>query len=411
MAYVCKYVQDDASYTPYVEAMYTTLSGAGWELHDAVSSTNKVFKSKGENGVYCYGYIQASLESTFYIVLRMFQDWNSATHVGIAGTYYSAADARMVINTYKPVVMYCNKDFFLIWCTTATPADACVSVVGVLSEVYDTTLTTTTSGVSSGSSVTVPVVSSDGFLKGARYKLVGINLEGREVVTVSSITNSTNLVVSSLTYNYSSGAYIGKEPCPIFTQSAVSGPSLYYGFGYNSGYSTVDGTGKQTNPSTRLIPLDMLVNTYLDPEPTYNLYGLCPTHFVEYSLYSYIGYFNNLFKPPIYAASNTAYDGIFMNGDLYTTKAQPILTVISGTVTNTITLGAVSWDTNELQNKIVIIAIGNSAGHTRKIISNTSDTITVGVNWGITIDVDDSVIVCDEVYRPIASVCAKEVII
>jgi hypothetical protein len=409
MAYVCKYVQDDASYTPYVEAMYTTLSGAGWELYDAVSSTNKVFKSKGENGAYCYGYIQASLESTYYIQLKMYQDWNSSTHAGIAGTYYSSTDARMAINLHKPVILYCNKDFLLMWCVVAVPGDQCIVFGGMLSEVYDTTLTTTTSGISSGSSVTVPVVASDGFLKGARYKLVGVNQEGREVVTVSSITDSTNLVVSSLTYNYSSGAYIGKEPCPIIVNYIISNPGLYYGFGYNSTYSTVDGTGNQTNASTRFTALNMIPHAYLDPEPTYNLYGLCPSNFVEYNSYSYIGHFNDIFNPPVAPASCTAYDGIYMNCDLYTTKAQPILTVASGSV-NTVTLNAVSWDVNELQNKIVIIAIGNSAGHTRKIVSNTSDTITVSTNWCIDIDTDDSAIICDEVYRPVGYFCVKEII-
>jgi hypothetical protein len=393
-----------------MEAMFTTLSGAGWELHDEVSSINKVFKSKGENGDYCYGYMQVSLEDTFYIVLRMYQDWNTSTHVGIAGTYYSSADARTAINSYKPIVIYCDKNFLFLWCTNTTPADYSVSFAGMVSEVYDTTLTTTTSGISSGSSVTIPVASSDGFFKGARYKLVGTNLEGREVVTVASITDSTNLVVSSLTYNYSSGAYIGKDPCPIITFYIISGPSFYYGFGYNSTYSTVDGTGNQTNATSRIMSADIIVPTSIDPEETYNLYGLCHTTLIEYPGYNYVGYNNSIFKPPVAPGSHTAYDGIFMNGDLYTTNARPILTVTSGTATNTITLGAVSWDINELQNKIVIIAVGNSAGHTRKIISNTSDTITVGVNWGITINVDDSVIVCDEVYRAVSYFCVKEII-
>jgi len=409
MAYICTHVQDDASYTPYVEAMFATLSGAGWELHDDVSATNKVYKSKGENGNYCYGYIQASLEATSNLELKIYQDWNSSTHVGIAGTYYYATDARASISTHKPVLMYCDKDFLFIWSTNAIPGDQCIVFAGMLSEVYDTTLTTTTSGITAGSSVTIHVLSSDGFIKGARYKLVGVNQEGREIVTISSITDSTNLVVSSLTYNYSSGAYIGKEPCPIATLYGITGPQFYYGFGYNPTSSTVDGTGNQTSSYTRLTPINMIATSYLDPEATYSLYGLCPNSYVEYSVYTYVGCFNNIFNPPVVPVNPTAYDGVFMNSELYTINVQPILTVVSGSA-NTITLGAVSWDVNELQNKIAVIAIGNSAGHTRVITSNTSDTITVTTSWEIAINTDDSVIVCDEVYRPISYFCVKEII-
>lgn len=409
MAYVCTHVQDDASYTPYVDAMFATLSGAGWELHDDVSSTNRAYKSKGENGDYCYGYMQVSLESTYYLVLRMYQDWNSSTHVGIAGTYYSSVDARVAINTYKPVLMYCNKNFLLIWSTNAAPSDSCITYGGMLSELLDTTLTTTVSGASSGSTITVHVSSTDGFLKGAKYKLVGTHQEGRQVVTVLSIINETSLIVESLSYTFESGAYLGKEPCPIYTQYNVTSPDFHYGFGYNSTYSTVDGTGNQTSTSTRYTFEVILTASLLDPESSYSLYGLAPIQYMEYSSYMYAGYFADALYAPITSVAPIIYDGMYMNGDLYTLNKSPIYTVVSAT-TNTVTLSNVSWGINELQDKIIIIAVGNAAGYTRKIISNTSNTITVGVDWDVIVNIDDSILVCDVAYRPLSRACYKEII-
>jgi hypothetical protein len=408
MAYVCTHVQDDASYTPYVDAMFATLSGAGWELHDDINSTKRAYRSKGENDAYCYGYMLASLESTYYLELRIYQDWNSSTHVGIAGTYYYAVYARVLLNLHKPVIMYCNKNFLFMWSTQGPPADSYVTFAGMLSEVLDTTLTTTVSGISAGSLVTVPVLSSGGFIKGARYKLVGVNQEGREVVTVSDILDSTSLVVSSLSYTYASGTYFGKEPCPIYNTSSYSSSEEYYGFGYNPTYSTVDGTGNQTNITAKLTPEAILTKSYLDPDPTYSLYGLAPIQFYEYSVYSYIGYMDDVFYTPV-AASFTAYGGVYMNSDLYTLHVSSVYAVVSATA-NTVTLSSVSFDIDEFQNKIIVIAVGNSAGHTRKIVSNTSDTITVGIDWYFDVNVDDSVVVCDEVYRPIGIFCFKEVI-
>lgn len=407
MSYVCTHVQDDSSYTPYVNAMFTTLSGAGWELYDEVSATDKVYRSKGENNSYCYGYMEASLESTYYLQLRVFQDWDNSSHVGIAGAC-NTTSSRVIIYYYKPVLMYCNKDYLAIWSSQDSMTDACISVAGIMSEVFDTTLTIITSDVSSGSSVTIPVVSSSGFLKGARYKIIGINHEGREIVTISSVLDSTNLIVESLVTSYSGGSYIGKEPCPLVNLCTISNSTLYFATGYNS-YS-VNGTDNQTSFYSKYESSYMLSTSMLDPDPSYNLYGLAPRQFYEYSGYSCVGWFNNMFNSPVSPSTCTAYDDIYMNGDLYTRGAQPVLTVTSGT-SNTITLANVSWSTDELQNKIVIISVGNSAGHTRKIISNTSDTLTVGVDFDIAVNSDDIIMVCDEVYRPLSTgFCFKEII-
>jgi hypothetical protein len=146
----------------------------------------------------------------------------------------------------------------------------------------------------------------------------------------------------------------------------------------------------------------------LDTDPTYSLYGLAPIQFFEYNLYSYVGYIDYIFYTPT-PGTMVAYDGVYMNGDLYTLRASPVYTVVSGT-TNTVTLSSVSFDTDEFQNKIIVIAVGNSAGHTRKIVSNTSDTITVGTDFYFTVHQDESVIICDEVYRPFGYNCIKEII-
>lgn len=408
MSYLCTHVQHDSLYTPYVDAMFATLSGAGWELHDDINSIKRAYKSKGENGDYCYGYMLVSLEATYNLELRMYQDWNSVTHAGIAGTYYSVSDARIPLNFHKPVLMYCNKNFLLMWQTNVSPSDACITFGGILSEVLDTTLTTTVSGASSGSTVTLHVLSTDGFFKGARYKLVGTHQEGREVVTVASITNETSLVVESLNCTFESGAYFGKDPCPIYTQYNISSPEFYCGFGYNPAYA-VYGTGNNTYSYARYSADIILTAGYLDPDSSYSLYGLAPLQYLEYSGYSYVGYFTDALYAPVAASTPLIYDSMYMNGDLYVLDRSPIYTVVSGT-TNMLTLSNVSWGINELQDKIVVIAVGNASGYTRKIISNTSDTIMVGVDWDVTVNGDDSIFVCNAVYRPLSRACYKEVI-
>lgn len=406
MSYICSHSVYDGGYTPYVDVMFATLSGAGWELHDDISSTSKVYKSKGESGDYCYAYLHAALVATSNLELCIYQDWNSSTHVGLAGTYYYSADTRVIMNSQKPVLMYCNKDFLLIWSTQAYPGDNHVTIAGMLSGVFDTTLTTTTASGIAGSSVSMSVVSSTGFFVGAKYKVIGVAQEGREVVTIESITDTTHIVVANLVGNYDPGTYIGKEPCPIFQMRSSNGPSFYIATGYST-YVTANGTAAQTSSNASYRTKEIIERTMLNPDPSYTLYGLCPAQYEEYNVYTPVGWLDNIYNYPVVPSSSTEYDGIYMNGDLYLVRNQALSTVSSGTTTTT-TFTAVSWAVNEMQDKYVVIAVGNPAGHTRKIISNTSDTITVGVAWDITPANGDTAAVCDEVYRPIYSMVVKE---
>lgn len=404
MSYVVGHVQDNSSYTPYMDAVFTTMSGAGWELHDDVSSTKKVYKSKGEHDSYCYGYMVASLESTDRIQLRVYQDWNATTHVGIGGAYNQTNYSRTTIN-YKPLIIYCTKNFVCLFNTGHTGNGSYV-MCGMPEFVFDTTLTTTVSGISSGSDVVVPVVSTTGFLKNSRYKVIGVNYEGREVVTIGSIQDATHLVVETLHANYGIGTCIGAEPCPLM-QANYPSDVYYSATGYASSAST-HGTGDQGGYA-RIDVEDIVPRTFLDPAEEYSLYGLCTCQVLEQGC-TPIGYFKNYwYIPPKAPPTPTAYNGIYLNGDIYVVNSQPIISVTSATAITATFIAA--WSVNEVQDKIIVFYTGHVAGHTRKIISNTTDTVTVGVPFDIIPSNGDNAAICDEAYRPVQpDVCFKEII-
>ena len=227
----------------------TILTTVGWTLHDELSSTNKVFKSRGEKDVYAPAYLRV-YNSGSYVEFYAWQYWNLITHSGILSGYTTPSRT-----TYGENFIAANKDFIV--CANATYSGGAAFIPNL----FHTLLTTTTDSISAGSSVTIPVVSSSGFKVGNRYQILGQNYEGRERVTINSIPDSTSVVVASLATSYASGAYLGINPCPFGLWGA--GAEGFHRFRPLNWY---DSSGTTSNSSSQWLYFTPIIDISQNPD-------------------------------------------------------------------------------------------------------------------------------------------------
>lgn len=86
-------------------------------------------------------------------------------------------------------------------------------------------ITWTTSSISAGSSVSIPVANSAGFVAG---NYVTVDIAGtQEKPLITSVPDSTHIVVNTITASHSSGIQVGQNP--FTTPAGVSGAPPYTG--------------------------------------------------------------------------------------------------------------------------------------------------------------------------------------
>lgn len=240
----------------------------------------------------------------------------------------------------------------------------------------------------SGSNVTITVDNTDGFVAGNSYQVFGSQGEGRDVVVVSSIPDSTHLVISSLYRNYNAGAKIGQAPS-VFGH--LYGPYFYITCHWNVTGTNNGDAGSYLN----LIAVSggLFIGTYVNPNVRDNLYWLQPLIGYEYvngSDYNLsISAINDEY---ILQAPNGNYE------DVFAVNRRDFGTAEGGTST-TVTDNDKNWTSNQWAGKILVISAGTGVGQVRKITSNTSNTITVDTAFLITPDSTSQYIICDEAYR------------
>lgn len=374
--------------------IWTMLESMGWTLHDNRDANSyRVYSSNGESGNRITQYIRL--------------DWTTADRIGFIGYYFwnntnqtglGAANSANRIDTLQTsesgfyLWLYGNKN--LVYIVTKVGTTYYANVFGHVPKTLWTTLSTLTANATSGSNVTLNLQSTEGFVAGRAYQIVGASAEGRDAVTVASITNSTQLVVSSLPRNYNTGSQIGEAPV-VFGASLPASLSLgqwYHTCPLNA-VGTANATGNEylnTDRSLTLASGSLLI--YFDPDSRGGGRLLVPMLFMEYyssASQSFLGYCDEyLLYTPTTGLANEDTLGV---GQLD-----------SGTATsggsNTLNDTSKNWDTNIHQNKAVIIAAGLGAGHIRKITSNSAtQLVTEGDAW--IIDATSSYRIVDEAYR------------
>ncbi len=194
-----------ANIAAFWTAFQAFMLAAGWTLYDDWTANKKVYTSTGESGLQPTCYIYAENATSLY--LRVYLYWDPVAHTGVVGTaagnYVSAPSAA-----YQ-AAMAGDKNLIYIASRSESDAGNVYSmIVGQWPFNFDDVRTTTTAPITAGSSVSIPVVSSDNLGAGGYVQIAGI--AGRDRLQIASIPDATHIVVASLPRNYASGSIIGR---------------------------------------------------------------------------------------------------------------------------------------------------------------------------------------------------------
>lgn len=366
----------------YWADVQTFMTSIGWLLHDDVDADNKVYKTNGSAGNYPYIYVKLTKSASYlYIILYLY--WNEITHVGSVSAYCPSSYNYTSFTATYNMGLIGNADFITLINYTNSQGNT----VGFCDELFYPEITTTTSGVVTGSYVDLPIVSSASFIPGQIVQIVGVDYEGRDKLTISSVADSTHITVVSLPRDYASGAFIGSSPCPAGATCGYSYKDRFYPL------CDIDVVGDTNSPSSPYYAITFTISySHVDPDETTGLYGLS-TPYVVHSSYKLIGQFygGGLIK---YSSASTRWD-IFAVVDV---NNQPDQGTVTAVTTTTLVDDTKSWGTNALADRHVFIIADTGVGQSRKILSNTSDTLTV-VEWDESPSTASTYKICDHIYR------------
>jgi len=347
-----------------------------------------VYKSNGELGDRIYEYVRFSLAiSTTQLDIAAYAYWNNTTRAGycmagIAGFLTYGVDYKFVLSGTKNLVVchrigYLDNDFLF---------------GHIPKRFYANPLATITVGpTGTGVGVVLPLTNTTKFIENKTYWIMGSLGEGRDRIKLTSVNPGVSITGDGLTIPFAAGAMVGANPSMFILNDTGLGDNIYS----SSGKTVGTGTGALINTipfiSGAILDPDASLGYAGAPLSTTGLYVLEPILFYVSSEYP-LGYCDEYLLIAPIVTTDSIY-GITGDG----------LPLSTGTVTNasfnTLECLGKGWGINAYANKTVILVSGVGSGHTRRIISNTADTLTVGENWdtiptGLTI-----FYIVDEVYR------------
>lgn len=378
MSYVTTVSKSCANRAAGLTEIWSQLSSMGWTLHDNQDgSSYRVYSSAAESGTEPVGYIKITFSVANTIVIAPYYYWNNSTHVGL-GTNPSAATSVTTSETGFYLWIYGDKNYVVIF-SKVTATYYTISFGHFVNRFWNTQ-TALTVAATSGSAVTITVADTTGFIAGQSYQIYGIAAEGRDKVVVTSITNPTQMVITTLPRNYGIGTLIGQLPC---TFGAGGGVSFYE----HSGFAAV-GTADYSSVQSQL----MYLNASSADVRGLSAYVLQPLAFANSTAaaYTWLGYINdNVFR--ISATAAVAEDTVDV-------VRQDTGTATSGGASSLTDTGK-TWTTNAFAGKVAIITFGTGIGQIRGISSNTATILTTLTPWTLAPDATSQYIIADEGYR------------
>lgn len=211
------------------EGIRTFCLSIGWtDYDDQRASGYYVLYSDGESSDESI-YIKIYTYSTAYLYARSYQYWDAAAHAGVHEGSVQTLFYGSSTGTFK---IYGDKDAFI---TYVSLSSVYCYYIGIPDR-YDPVKTTTTSSISSGSSVTIPVTDPYGFMVGSKYFIADDTNYDTVYIESVSIAGST-VTVTALDNSYSSGAVIGRSPKPtviLRITNGTNGDVIGTGQGYLS---------------------------------------------------------------------------------------------------------------------------------------------------------------------------------
>lgn len=370
--------------------LFSEIEAMGWTLHDDQSgSSYKVYKSNGEAADQIYQYLEIYWVSANIIYFMPYYKWDATAHAGNGTSVISGQVTTSEAGFYAWI--YGDKNLLLL--ATHVLSTYYLAGGGFPNKKINSLKTALTSSATSGSSVTITVNDTTGFVAGDYYQIVGANDEGRDMVVVSSITDGTHMVIASLPRNYSAGALIGISPLVFGSWGyvvAFSAQKMY--FGSTCPWSAI-GLGNSSYPD------------YFGENPNPLAQDGAPDSRLNYDL------LKPIFGEEGSAASNSSWhtftfyqDARFLQGsrgaaeDVYVYGVKDSGTAESSG-SNTLTDADKAWTTDQWVGKVLIIKAGTGIGQIRKIASNTGTQITITTNWATLPDATSQYYITEEAYR------------
>jgi len=369
----------------YWSDVQTFMTSAGWTLHDDIDADNKVYKTNGSLGNYPYVYLELT-KSADRVTMMFYLYWNEVTHVGsVYASYHNTYNHCLYNSDYKMGLIGNADVVAIVNYSSAINSTGCIS--GFFDKLFYPEITTTSGSVSTGTYVDLPVVSTTGFIVGQKIQIVGVDYEGRDQLTISDVQESSYITVENLPRNYASGAFVGVTPCPVGSTTYTVKNNLML-LCHRSSVGTVNGLSSQYASLSSPI-----IYSYIDPDQASGFYGLTPICGLVYNVEYAIGWMD---LGELYKYSSTAErDDVFA---IIEGTNQPEQGAVTSTTTSGLYDAGKSWGVNAHADRYVVVVDGDAIGHSRKIISNTADTLTV-VAWDPTPSVSSIYRLCDKVYR------------
>lgn len=372
-----------STFDAYWADVQTFMIDVGWTLHDDVDASNKVYKTNGVESNYPYIYIKLT-KGVNKVSMILYLYWNNSTHVGSVNAYYSATyNSVSYLSTYEMGLIGNEDSVSLI-----NYAGYYGATFGFCSDLFYSGITTISGAVSAGDYVDLPVVDTTVFTVGQNVQIVGIDYEGRDPLIISDVQGTTHVTVENLPRNYASGAFIGVSPCPAVSNCGSSTKDRFYPLCHRSVAGTTNGASAPY--MTSITPITV---SSIDPDLSTGFYGLT-IPYLYITADSVIGQLNFDGMCKHYSGAVTRWD-VFA---VINSGSQPDQGTATSVTNITLTDTAKTWVVNELANRYVVITEETGIGQSRKILSNTIDTMTV-VAW----DTNPSIIsvyrICDKVYR------------
>jgi len=381
-------------------ALQAFLIEIGWELHDNISATVKVYKSNGESGNESYGYIWIDAGTSTYIEFAAYQYWDSAAHTGARKRW--AADtqsssritATYIGTTMTYTIFFGDKDIVGLMTYanyTAAAATGQGIAFGHLQTRFDSVLINADG--TAGTAGTLSVATTSGIGVGKYIQICG-GTTGCDLLQVSDLTSAIQIKTTALPRNYGTGAKIG-SPASTFgitCTGATVGVRWYPTSFYGDAGTTV---------STGYVTISQISSP---------------------ALYNYVSHFSKKYTavPQIVAADSASSPGIMLGlinrNILYAAYSYsydcfienigggvPISGTTTSSTANTISDSSRSWAVNEHAGRFVIIVSGTGTNQVRKISSNTATELTVQSNWVTNPDLTSDYKICDVVWRALPS--------
>lgn len=188
----------------------------GWEFVQEVNSSSYVFRTFGRGNrlnrpVYVHVY------GTHDFHMDVYLEWDTNTSTG-SGGIHGVNNSKMLWRNYDPeleIKFLAGCEDYIYLASTGSSGERNQyneSLVYIADLAFTNGILS--AGVSSGAT-SVEVDDVSGFREGWSVQIHGLSGEGRETVTVDSISGNTVTFTSAIAGNYSPGSLLGRFPFPV----------------------------------------------------------------------------------------------------------------------------------------------------------------------------------------------------